>query len=364
MLFFLNREWKKIADQKRKEYKEKYLEEYYKMKRYQIDLCLDPKQRWNRIILDHKENILKTLETIESNINSIFGNGILSNLISKFFSGLTSLGAVMYYKEIEGIAELLGISVGKVAMLQLAYEFNTSCTSILYKNGDEVLHYRTMDWNMLELKPLTIEVEFKRNGIPIFVATTWPGYVGILTGMRIGTYAVSINYRRVNEGMFRNLLNGLFSCWPISFLVRYILENYSTYEEAKNAFRNSYLMAPVYIILSGKTGGRIFTRDRTRNVRELKLEDYLVQTNIDHWRGFEKSNDWQDIEYSRRRKKFAYNYLTEIDQIELNDNGTIHNKLWKLLNTYPINKEDTIYLTGMCVAAGYYETRLPDKIRF
>lgn len=333
------------------------------MKKYTINLCVEPRKRWSEIILNHREDILKTLEIVEANVNAIFGSVILSNLVSKLFSGLTHLGAVMYYKEIEGIAELLNIPVGKVAMLQLAYEFNTSCTSVLYKNGDEVLHFRTMDWDLLELKPLTIEVEFKNHDQSLFVATTWPGYVGILTGMRWDSYGVSINYRRTNEGMFRNLMNGLFSCWPISFLVRHVLTNYSTYEEAKNAFRNSYLMAPVYIILSGKTSGRVFTRDRTRSIRELKLENYLVQTNIDHWRGFEKSNDWQDIEYSRRRKIFAYKYLNELDQIEFENHETIHDKLWKLLNMYPINKEDTIYLTAMCVIAGYYETRLPDKIR-
>lgn len=326
---------------------------------YQIDLHTDPKNRWREIINDYKENILKNLDIIDANINSIFGTSILSNLVSNFFSGLTNLGLVMYYQELEGIAETLGISVGKVAMLQLAYEFNTSCTSILYKQTNVIHHYRTMDWNMIELKPLTINVEFKNNGLPLFVATTWPGYVGILTGMRFDAYAISINYRRVNEGIFRNIWNGLFSCWPISFLVRHVLTNYSTYEEAKNVFRNSYLMAPVYIILSGMTGGRIFTRDRIKNVRELKLVNYLIQTNMDHWRGSEKSNDWQDIEYSRKRRYLAYEYLSKIEA-----NDLISKKLWDLLNIYPINKNNTIYLTGMCVAQGYYETKFPAEIGF
>lgn len=40
-----------------------------------------------------------------------------------------------------------------------------------------------MDWGMEFLKPLTIEVDFVKGGRSQYVATTWVGYVGVLTGM-------------------------------------------------------------------------------------------------------------------------------------------------------------------------------------
>lgn len=43
-----------------------------------------------------------------------------------------------------------------------------------------------MDWDMPELQAITIEVEFQRNYNTHFVATTWAGYVGILTGIKPG----------------------------------------------------------------------------------------------------------------------------------------------------------------------------------
>ena len=37
---------------------------------------------------------------------------------------------------------------------------------------------------MPELKKLTIEVDFINNGNVLYTATTWAGYVGVLTGNR------------------------------------------------------------------------------------------------------------------------------------------------------------------------------------
>ena len=84
-------------------------------------------------------------------------------------------------------------------------------------NGDEgPLHIRTMDWEMPALQSMTIEVQFIKHGRPLFVCTTWAGYVGVLTGMRYGGYSVSINYRRSPRVSFSaNVRKGLSGGWPL-----------------------------------------------------------------------------------------------------------------------------------------------------
>lgn len=72
------------------------------------------------------------------------------------------------------------------------------------------------------LKPLTIEVEFQTNGITIFSATTWAGYVGILTGVRTNGFSISVNFRSTSKGSsWSNVKNLLSYDWPVGFLVRY-----------------------------------------------------------------------------------------------------------------------------------------------
>ena len=89
---------------------------------------------------------------------------------------------------------------------------------------------------MPELQPLTIEVDFVRAGLVAFRATTWAGYIGILTGVRPGGFSVSVNYRRtevMNEeplkAFAKNLQRGLARHWPVSFLVRAALERCGSY---------------------------------------------------------------------------------------------------------------------------------------
>jgi hypothetical protein len=47
-----------------------------------------------------------------------------------------------------------------------------------------------MDWEMMVLQQMTIEIEFRRNNKPVFLATSWPGYIGVLTGMRLAVCAL------------------------------------------------------------------------------------------------------------------------------------------------------------------------------
>jgi hypothetical protein len=107
-----------------------------------------------------------------------------------------------------------GLPLGQLVLLQLVYEASAACTSIIVPQDpakvscpiaphprlDSTLivhvrvcvcsrgqasapqHIRTMDWGMEFLRPLTIEVDFVKGGRTQYLATTWVGYVGVLTG--------------------------------------------------------------------------------------------------------------------------------------------------------------------------------------
>jgi N-acylethanolamine-hydrolysing acid amidase len=94
-----------------------------------------------------------------------------------------------------------------------------------------------MDWDLPQLRDLTIEVKFFRNlnsfkkldfqkgGKTLFLASSWAGYVGVLTGVRPNSYSVSINFRRTEKGnLWQNIKQSLKGGWPTGFLVRVVLE--------------------------------------------------------------------------------------------------------------------------------------------
>jgi hypothetical protein len=122
-------------------------------------------------------------------IDTILGEGVIASVATAAFSGLNKIGKIYYSEELQGIADASGIPVGKISLLQIAYEIFAACTSIVVNMEQPdghvcPFHIRTMDWEMDMLDALTIEVDFVRRGATVFTATTWAGYVGVLVSGR------------------------------------------------------------------------------------------------------------------------------------------------------------------------------------
>ncbi len=317
-------------------------------KKYVINLDLPPEDRWTEVITAYKPQILQIADTAEE----ILGSTMMA-IATPIMSALTNAGGVLYYQEIKGIAQQLDLPVGKVALMQLSYEIFSYCTSIVVEKDGVPLHFRSMDWDMKELAPMTIDLEFVRRGQTMFVGTGWPGLVGIMTGMKPGAFSVSINYRRTGDGMMTNFTSAVKSHWPVSFLIRHVLTSTHKYRDARTMCKVAKLIAPTYITLVGVNSGQacVLTRGRT-DCDEIKCRDgkqsHVVQTNIDWWRN--ERGCWQDIEFSVDRREYAYERLEE-DEFGINE-------LWKLMDEKPVLAFDTLYQTGMCANTGYYQTKI------
>jgi len=60
----------------------------------------------------------------------------------------------------------------------------------------------------------------------LYMATTYAGYIGVLTGTRNGSFSVSGNER--DEGKWwENLLSALEVSWPTFFLTRMVTLKYN-----------------------------------------------------------------------------------------------------------------------------------------
>lgn len=331
--------------------------------RYVVDLDAPPAQRWRHVVSDFAEQ----LPGVTSLANEILGD-MGSKAVEPLLAAAATVGFVQYGDELRGIAEATGLPIGRVVMLQIAYEAFAACTSIVVEGEDgHPLHIRTMDWDMPELQPLTVEVDFMHAGQVVFTATTWAGYVGVLTGLKPGAFSVSVNYRRTEVGSAEplkafatNLQRAMARHWPISFLVRAAMEQCGTYQAACTTLEQSELIAPTYLTICGVSPGEgcILSRDRAGTTDgscvEARLSDGgpLVQTNIDCWRAnrSEPEDDWQDICESRRRRAFALKCLGT-DPASMED-------LWSLMSLRPTLAHDTVYTVAMQPSIGELVTRV------
>lgn len=255
---------------------------------------------------------------------------------------------VFYIDELRAISTKSGIVLEKLIILQLCYELFACCTSILINENDKIIHYRTMDWEMPELKDLTIDVDFIKNGKHIFSATTWAGYIGVMTGIRFGVCTVALNYRRSSSdgSILTNFNKSISGSWPVGFLIRHLLETEDNYDNIKMYLSNSALISPCYLTLGGVKAGEGVIISRTRdNVDKIQTlgplnHDFIVQTNIDYDK--ETDNSVPNIMYSQQRIHVVKNIMKNYD--ETNDLKTIVQRF----NVWPIINETTVYVTIMC----------------
>ena len=293
--------------------------------RFQVNLDESKASRWNHIILVYKDQ----LQAVEAQMAELTEKHAptYAAIGETMLSGASKTGLVYYGDEIGGIAKASGISTGRLTAMQLIYEAAATCTSVTFQHSNNSgkgpggassfagapAHARNMDWEMEFLRPLTIEVEFVKGGHPLCIATTWVGYVGVLTGMALrpssiivtpstkaapaptagggggdgapmgeappgvnatpapGCYSpsenhfsVSVNYRVTSEGTYwQNVKKTLGRAWPIGFLLREVLMT-ADYHTAVAQLRNSSLIAPTYLTICGGLPGQglLITRNR------------------------------------------------------------------------------------------------------
>lgn len=263
-------------------------------------------------------------------------------------------------QEIQGCAQYLGVSAGWLAILNIGYEATDACTSIVAQTNDgQIYHARNLDfwtgiWLTDQLRNMTFQGEFQQNGQLLFHATTFAGYVGVLSGQKPGQYSVTIDTRFYPKNGLENLFGEIIAAISatnaslVSFLSRNVLTNENDFDAALNQLSNSMLIADVYYILAGASAnqGAVISRNRD-NATDVWLLDvptrwFEVETNYDHW----KPAPWFDD-----RVVPANEGMNKMGRNNLSLQG-----MFNVLSTKPVFNIQTTYTILSCPATGYYQS--------
>ncbi|KAJ1631350.1 hypothetical protein T492DRAFT_60974 [Pavlovales sp. CCMP2436] len=109
--------------------------------------------------------------------------------------------------EMTQLAGLLGVDLKKLLVLNIYYELAGGCTSIVVNSPSGLLlHGRNLDYSNFGapghgLDRYTFKARYvdDSSGALLFETATWLGYVGALTGVRKGSFSVTLN-QRYNHG--------------------------------------------------------------------------------------------------------------------------------------------------------------------
>ena len=103
-------------------------------------------------------------------------------------------------------------------------------------------------------------MDFQRKNQTVFKSVNFAGYVGVLTGMKPQHFTITLDERFSLDGGFVGIIRWLMgdrSAKWAGFLMRDILDETSTYQQALTILTTSKLLAPVYFILSGNSSGQV-----------------------------------------------------------------------------------------------------------
>jgi len=185
-------------------------------------------------------------------------------------------------------------------MLNLGYEVSDACTSIIAQSEEgKIYHARNLDfWDGMgftnSLKDLAFQATFEQGGKPIFYATTFSGFVGVLSGMKPNGFSVTIDTRFYPQGFYEMFYEVIAAITEknaslVTFLSRNVMMNENNFAAAVENLSFGELIADVYYIVAGVSAGQgaVISRNR-QNATDVWMLDspsrwFEVQTNYDHW---------------------------------------------------------------------------------
>lgn len=267
----------------------------------------------------------------------------------------------------KGIAEIAGLPFHLVIAFNTFLDMMMGCTSgtaPLERTG-EILHFRTLDWGMEELRPLVIQVEFVRDGSIVARAVTYAGYTGILTGVR-RDLSISLNYRahRSNRPISMHLHQALvllgFRRSISSVLRDYLLSPAAP--PSLDTLRSTLPAIPTsvcYLTFSDGKSSLILEKDLDTAVIREPLDGFIVTTNLDnavHALNEEEIEGYMKTQGSLEGERWLITNSKERrcvveDAWGKNKRATLKT-LIKWLNTWPVKNECTHFACLMSPLTG------------
>jgi len=338
---------------------------------YTVDLDLPPSKRWTHLITDKKEALTSVIQVIRDLADAFVPSGKLIEIVDITLPAIVQSLPYPFADEINGVATASGIKLGEIALFNIFYEVFTVCTSVVAEdtNGN-LIHGRNLDFGLFlgwdtknhswavseKLRPLVVNIDFTRNNKTVFRSTNFAGYVGILTGIKANTFTLTMNERFSVDGGYIGIMEWILGkrdgMW-MSFLTRSVMENATSYEDAKNRLAQTKLLAPAYFILGGNQTGQgcVITRSR-----ELSLDIWEIELKLGRWFILETNYDhWDKPLFLDDRRTPAMKCMNQTSQANI----TLKT-MYDMLSTKPVLNKLTTYTTLMDVSKGRLESYIRD----
>ncbi len=254
-----------------------------------IDLRLSPEERWVEMLEKHGDTVIEVMESVEREVESwgwkplVWFEKKAASLFRHVF------GSNEYIREINAIAEFLGIDKNLLYAANLGYDLTSwsganekyfnrfkkgGCTGFI--DGDKPLLARNMDWDWpAGIGDQSMVIRFT-DGLNEFVTVGFPGHIGAISGLSSCGFSLTVN---------QAFAPGLVPAWtslPVTWQMRSIFERAPSYAAAEKLLYNEQTLTGVFFLLCGeKAGEAVLVESDGRNdvITRAGKEEYLAIAN-------------------------------------------------------------------------------------
>lgn len=237
-----------------------------------INLSLPPEKRWTLQEVQRQQ----AADLLQSYLADLQLDLETSSLLMPVVRTLIKPN---HLAEIDAIAGMLHVRPDEALLGNLYYDaikFVFGCTAFAVDTESGPLHARNLDWwtenEMLSRYTLVSRFSGASPGRS-FVTVGWPGFVGALSGIAPGRFAITLNAVLSTDPPALGT--------PISLFIRTVLEEAATFAEAVEWLAREPLASDCLLLVSGTQTGEMVVIERTPTRSAIRHPEngYIVVTN-------------------------------------------------------------------------------------
>ena len=176
-----------------------------------------------------------------------------------------------YLEELKGLADGAGVPLQDLYRLHAIPDRTYACANFaawgrITRDG-RLIHLRNLDWNRdVGIQRFATVFVVRPAGKQAFVNVSWAGFIGVLTG---------INERQLSIGQVgAETVDATFRGEPMAFIMRRVMEEASTLEEASKLIRSAHRTVGVnYLVADARTRRAVAIETTRRDVHVFEADD-------------------------------------------------------------------------------------------